>query len=101
MPPLTYIHGFETARTTAGGRVLTACGGGGWLTAEAGMATPPKRLIFSDFCAEAQEHGDGTFRPTAGRGVPSSAVSVARGQTGITIINQSRYENKNQNPLEL
>ena len=28
MPPLTYIHASESARTTAGGGVLTACGGG-------------------------------------------------------------------------
>ena len=28
MPPLTYIHGFETARTTAGGGMLTVRGGG-------------------------------------------------------------------------
>ena len=28
MPPLTYIHGFETARTTAGGGMLTVRGCG-------------------------------------------------------------------------
>ena len=40
MPPLTYIHASEAARTTAGGRMLTARGGrvlavrgGGVLTA--------------------------------------------------------------------
>ena len=27
MPPLTYIHASEAARTTAGGRMLAACGG--------------------------------------------------------------------------
>ena len=35
MPPLTYIHASEAARTTAGGGVLTARGGGG-LTARDG-----------------------------------------------------------------
>ena len=28
MPTLTYIHASEAARTTAGGRMLAACGGG-------------------------------------------------------------------------
>ena len=28
MPTLTYIHAPEAARTTAGGRMLAACGGG-------------------------------------------------------------------------
>jgi len=28
MPPLTYIHASEAARTTAGGVMLAACGGG-------------------------------------------------------------------------
>ena len=33
MPPLTYIHASEAARTTAGGRVLTVRGGGAEATA--------------------------------------------------------------------
>ena len=40
MPPLTYIHGFETARTTAGGWMLTAGGGRG---VGGSILTPPYR----------------------------------------------------------
>ena len=38
MPLLTYIHGFETARTTAGGGAVTAGGGG---AVGGGIFAPP------------------------------------------------------------
>jgi hypothetical protein len=48
MPPLTYIHASETARTTAGGGVLTAHGGGvltaGGRGVGGGKITPPYSL---------------------------------------------------------
>ena len=71
MPLLTYIHGFETVRTTAGGgmltargKVLAACGGS---VVGGSIFTPPFTwLNFNDFGARGAGGRKVRFCPAEG-----------------------------------